>query len=360
MKKSSGVLAVLSLVAAAAHAQSSVTVYGRVDLGLVLDSGNPAGKSVRLSNGVTGGSRLGFKGMEDLGGGTKAAFQLETGLCPDSAASTGSPGTVSASGTVVGSNFCTGGGFMGRQAHLDLMGAFGIVSAGRQYSLGFNNLASIDPFGAAWAGNSINTDGAGNYLVDASGVRLNNSVTYTTPAFSNVTASVEVALGETTGNARASRETGAAVIYAKGPAYAGVSYYEVANPNGQGTARRNALAGGTYDFGVAKIHALVQKVTGDPTGAPSQDILNLLGGATVPVAGGFLMASYIHHDDHTSLNRDANQWSGAYQYLLSKRTSLYVAYARIKNDNGANFHVGNATEVGTGNKGFDLGVAHNF
>jgi predicted porin len=360
MRKSSAAFAALSLAAAGACAQSSVTVYGRVDLGLVLDSGSPAGRSVRISNGVTGGSRLGFKGVEDLGGGTKAAFQLETGICPDSAASTGSPGTVSASGTVVGPNFCTGGNFMGRQAHGDLMGAFGIVSAGRQYSLGFNNLATIEPFGAAWAGNSINTDGAGNYLVDASGIRLNNSATYTTPGFHNVTASVEISLGETTGNWQASRETGAAVIYASGPAYLGVSYYDLNNANGRGTARRNVLAGGTYDFGVAKIHALVQKVTGDPTGAPSQDILNVLGGVTVPVAGGFFMASYIHHDDHTSLDRDANQWSGAYQYLLSKRTSLYVAYARIRNDNGANFHVGNATEAGTGNKGFDLGVAHNF
>jgi predicted porin len=360
MKKTFGVLATLTLAAAGACAQSSVTVYGRIDLGLVLDSGSAAGKSVRLSNGVTGGSRLGFKGTEDLGGDTKVFFQLETGLCPDSASSTGSPGTVSASGTVVGPNFCTGGNFMGRQAHGDLIGSFGTISAGRQYSLGFNNLATIEPFGAAWAGNSINTDGAGNYLVDASGIRLNNSVTYTTPSFSHVTASVEIALGETTGNWQASRETGAAVIYASGPAYFGVSYYDVNNANGQGTARRNVLAGGTYDFGVAKIRALVQKVTGDPTGAPSQDILNLLGGVTVPVAGGYFMSDYIHHSDRTALNRDANQWSVAYQYLLSKRTSLYIAYAAIKNHNGANFHVGNATEAGTGNKGFDLGVAHNF
>jgi predicted porin len=360
MKRSSAVFAALSLAAVGASAQSSVTIYGRIDLGLVMDSGNPGGKSVRISNGVTGGSRLGFKGTEDLGGGTRAAFQLETGLCPDSASSTGSPGTVSASGTVVGPNFCTGGNFMGRQAHGDLIGAFGSISAGRQYSLGFNNLATIEPFGAAWAGNSINTDGAGNYLVDASGIRLNNSATYTTPSFHGATASVEFALGETTGNWRSGREIGATVNYASGPAYAGVSYYQVNNANGSGAARRNVLAGGTYDFGVAKVHALVQKVTGDPTGARSQDILNVLGGVTVPVGAGFFIASYIRHDDHTSLNRDANQWSGAYQYLLSKRTSLYMAYARIGNENGANFHVGNATEAGTGNKGFDLGVAHTF
>src|ERR1700761_2499534 len=125
MKKSLLALAVLTAVTGAASAQSSVTLYGKVDLGLVLDSGNAGGKSVRISSGVTGGSRLGFKGVEDLGGGMKASFQLETGYCADSAA---------------GASFCTGGGFRGRQPHGDLTGSFGAASAGRQYSLGFTNL----------------------------------------------------------------------------------------------------------------------------------------------------------------------------------------------------------------------------
>src|ERR1700757_2985006 len=101
MKKSLLALAVLAAVSGAAFAQSSVTLYGKGDLGMTLDPGGP-GKSVRLDSGVTGGSRIGFKGVEDLGGGMKAAFQLETGYCADSAA--GSP------------NFCTGSNqFMGRQ-----------------------------------------------------------------------------------------------------------------------------------------------------------------------------------------------------------------------------------------------------
>jgi predicted porin len=83
MKKSLLALAVLATAAGGASAQSSVTIYGKVDLGLVLDSGGAAGKSVRVSSGVTGGSRLGFKGVEDLGGGLKAAFQFETGFCAD-------------------------------------------------------------------------------------------------------------------------------------------------------------------------------------------------------------------------------------------------------------------------------------
>ena len=336
MKKSLLALAVLTAVTGAAYAQSTVTLYGKVDLGLVLDSGNNAGKSIRIASGVTGGSRIGFKGVEDLGGGMKAAFQLETGYCADSTA--GAP------------NFCTGGNnFMGRQAHGDLTGAFGALSAGRQYSLGFNNLSTIDPFGTGFAGQV-------NNIVDPSGIRLNNSVTYSTPSMGGITASAEVAFGEQTGNWEANRETGAGLTYASGPAYAGFTFYDVSNAAGNGAARKNYLLGGTYDFGVVKLHALVQK----STGPASLDVLDIMGGATIPLAGGNLMASYIHHNDRTVADKNANQIGIGYLYPLSKRTSVYTAFARIKNEHGAAFTVGNATEGGTGSKAFNLGVVHNF
>ena len=336
MKKSLLALAVLTAVTGAASAQSSVTLYGKVDLGLVLDSGNAAGKSIRVSSGVTGGSRIGFKGVEDLGGGMKAAFQLETGYCADSTA--GAP------------NFCTGGNnFMGRQAHGDLTGAFGAISAGRQYSLGFNNLSTIDPFGTGFAGQV-------NNIVDPSGIRLNNSVTYSTPNLSGFTASAEIALGEQTGNWTANRETGAGLTYASGPAYVGFTFYDVSNSSGSGAARKNYLLGGTYDFGVVKVHALAQK----STGAAGLDVLDIMAGVTVPVAGGNVMASYIRHNDRSSGDKDANQLGIGYLYPLSKRTAVYTAFGRIQNQNGAAFTVGNATEAGTGTKAFNLGVVHNF
>lgn len=343
MKKSLLALAVLTAVTGAASAQSSVTLYGKVDLGLVFDGGGSGGKSIRVSSGVTGGSRIGFKGVEDLGGGMKAAFQLETGYCADSAA--GAP------------NFCTGSNqFMGRQAHGDLTGAFGAISAGRQYSLGFNNLSTIDPFGTGFAGQSNNSTAAGVYMVDPSGIRLNNSVTYSTPNMSGFTVSAEAALGEQTGNWQANRETGGAVTFASGPAYAGFSYYDVSNASGVGAAKKVYLLGGTYDLGVIKLHALAQKVTGPS----SLDLFNMMGGVTVPIAGGNLLASYIHHNDRTSGDKDANQIGVGYLYPLSKRTSVYTAFARIQNQHGAAFLVGNATEQGTGNKAFNFGVVHNF
>ena len=336
MKKSLLALAVLTAVTGAASAQSSVTLYGKVDLGLVLDAGGPNGKSVRISSGVTGGSRIGFKGVEDLGGGMKAAFQLETGYCADSAA--GAP------------NFCTGSNqFMGRQAHGDLTGSFGAISAGRQYSLGFNNLSTIDPFGTGFSGQV-------NNIVDPSGIRLNNSATYSTPNLGGFTASAEVAFGEQTGNWEANRETGAGLTYASGPAYVGFTYYDVSNAAGNGAARKNYLFGGTYDLGAIKLHALAQK----STGPASLDVLDLMGGVTIPVAGGQVLASYIHHNDRTVTNKDASQLGVGYLYPLSKRTSVYTSFAKINNQHGAAFTVGNATETGTGNKSFDVGVVHNF
>src|ERR1700749_5075177 len=157
MKKSLLALAVLTAVSGAAFAQSSVTLYGKVDLGLVLDSGNTNGKSIRLDSGVPGGSRIGFKGVEDLGGGMKAAFQIETGFCAHSAA--GAP------------NFFTGSNqFLGGQAQGDRSGSFGSIGAGRMYSLDFLNLTTVDPFATGLAGDTQNIIG------DKGTSRLNNTV----------------------------------------------------------------------------------------------------------------------------------------------------------------------------------------
>ena len=104
MKKSLVALAVLA--ATGAFAQSSVTLYGRMDAGITRDGGGlgTAGSVTRVDSGIAGGTRLGFRGVEDLGGGLKANFLAETGFCGDSNANTST-----------GAAFCTGGNaFMGR------------------------------------------------------------------------------------------------------------------------------------------------------------------------------------------------------------------------------------------------------
>jgi predicted porin len=339
MKKSTVTMAALAAFASASFAQSSVTLYGKIDVGLVYDSGSSAGKSVRISSGVSGGSRLGFKGIEDLGGGYKAAFQLETGVCADSAAGA--------------ANFCTGGNFMGRQAHGDLSGPFGTMSAGRQYSLAYTNMVLLDPFGIGLAGDATN-------LIDSSGSRINNSFRYLTPVLSGLSVGGEISFGEQTGNWEAGREYGGLVSYASGPLYAGAAVYDISNGNAGGRAKRNMAAGGTYDFGVVKVNAMFQRTEGQPTGAAELDNDNWLAGMTVPLAGGSFIASYIYKNDRTDVDRDAAQIGVGYLYPLSKRTSVYTAFAYIDNRNGATYTVGNATEDGTGSRAFNFGVVSNF
>jgi predicted porin len=354
MKKSLLALAVLGAFAGVASAQSSVTVYGKVDVGAVLDGGAPppngGAHSVRISSGVTGGSRLGFRGVEDLGGGLKANFVAETGFCADSNA-----------GAV---NFCTGGNnFMGRQAFVGLSGGFGSTTLGRQYTPAFNVHATVDPFGAGYAGQAANlfdTDSS-----SAGNPRVNNAVIYSTPSMGGFTASGVVGLGETTGNWKAGRATGFNAVYAAGPVYVGLGYHDVKNATGSTSDRKNVVLGGTFDFGVAKLHAMFGTTKRDtqvatPANDLRTDVADYMIGATVKLGGGQLLASYVRANDKTALNRDANQLGVGYNYALSKRTSIYTALAKISNKNTANYTVGNATEAGTGNKAFNLGIVHNF
>ena len=352
MKKSLLALAVLGAFASAASAQSSVTVYGKVDVGVVHDSGsvpgsNPSGaKSLRVSSGVSGGSRLGFRGVEDLGGGLKANFVAETGFCADSNA--GAP------------NFCTGGNnFMGRQAYVGLSGGFGSVTLGRQYAPSFIILTTVDPFGTGLAGQSTNLFEGGNGFGNP---RFNNAVIYSTPSMGGFTATVNYAAGEVLGNWKQGRNIGASAVYSAGPVYAGASFSRTETGNNN-PDKKLWNVGGTWDFGVAKAHLLYQNVkngTGAPVFSPYTNEADLLGGVSARFGASTVMASYIRHNDKSALNRDANQYGVGYMYSLSKRTSVYGAVAKISNKNGAGFTVGNATESGTGNRAIDLGVVHNF
>ena len=79
MKRSFALLGILG-VAATAHAQSNVTLYGLIDTSLVYTNNQKGGTNYQMSSGVESGSRWGMKGAEDLGGGLKAIFQLENGF----------------------------------------------------------------------------------------------------------------------------------------------------------------------------------------------------------------------------------------------------------------------------------------
>ncbi len=383
MKKSLLALAVLGAFAGASQAQTSVTLYGKIDLGFVAESGGAASVS-KLTSGVSGGSRLGFRGVEDLGGGLKAMFQMETGFCADSNVGTANFPATSGAVNPVGSgsnapgtattaaipNFCTGGNaFMGRQAWVGLSGGFGSVQLGRQYTPAFINLTTIDPFGTGLAGQTTNLfDSAGN---SAANPRFNNAVIYTTPNLSGFSGSLAYGFGENPlpgAGAGAGRAVGFSASYSSGPLYIGLGYHNVnANPGSAAavllpgataSVRKNTNFGGTYDFGAAKAHFLYQ-TTKNGAGAYA-DVADWMLGVSAPLGAGTLLASYINHNDKTVANKDASQFGIGYLYGLSKRTTLYTAFGKISNKNGATFTVGNATDGGSGNRAFNLGVVHNF
>ena len=90
---------------------------------------------------------------------------------------------------------------------------------------------------------------------------------------------------------------------------------------------------------------------------PANDVMI---GMSMPFGASSVVASYIRRNDRLAINRDADQFAIGYNYAMSKRTTLYLAYARINNKNGAPYTAGSAVDAGTGNSAFDVGIRHTF
>lgn len=347
---------VMCIAAGSAAAQSSVSVYGLVDLALVRESGAASGSATKITGGTGSGSRLGFKGVEDLGGGLSALFVLESGFQPD----TGAMGQ--------------GGLLLGRQAYVGLQGSFGTVMLGRQYTPQYMTVVMVDPFGSGHAGDSKNLmPGTGNGYT-----RMDNTIKYVSPTVGGMSGELAFAPGEVGGDNSAGRQIGAAIGYAAGPLKVRLGYHNRNNDTAllkNLADAKNTVLAATYDFGVAKAHLAYGSNKGLNSSAlrnganpfayavapvASTDSRDLLAGLSVPFGPHTLMASHIRKDDRTGRNQDATQTAVGYKYLLSKRTDVYAAYAKIDNKHGAGYTVGSAIESGSGDAAFNLGIRHSF
>jgi predicted porin len=367
MKQSLLVLGFLGTVVSTSFAQSNVTMYGVVDAGLAVERGGAAGSVTKLTSGIASGSRLGFKGAEDLGGGMSAMYVLENGFQAD----TGALGQ--------------GGALFGRQAFVGFRyQEFGTLTLGRQYTPEYLVLSFVDPFGTGMAGNAANIiPNSGN-----AASRMDNTLKYVSPVFWRMNAEIAYGFGEVAGSTRSGRQIGASLGYANGPLSLRLGHHMKNNrndavPNQNGGTARNTLIAGTYDFDMVKAHlaygidkgpnsSAVRGAT--PTSATpfpnpfgtavaprwSENSTDVLMGVTVPLGPHTVVASYVRKNDKGASNRDSDQWALGYRYSLSKRTDLYAAYARINNKNGAAYTVGSAIEAGSGDKAFDLGIRHSF
>lgn len=335
--------ALLAGLAAAANAQSSVTLFGVLDVaGRYVKNDQTSLKS--LSSGGFNTSRLGVRGTEDLGGGLNASFWLETGINPDN-------------GTTSDANR-----FWNRRSTVSLSHvAYGEVRLGRDFTPTYNGYTNYDTFGS----NGIaaidkffpSTLGTGNPSIDT-GTRADNLVSYFTPGnLGGFFGQLSVAAGE---GASGKRYVGGRVGYAAGPLNVSGAYGETeVTPVGGEDKYQVYTLGASYDFGVAKVLGLFGETK---FGNLKTDVYEI--GTHVPVGAGVIRASYarVNNKGGAIDADDANQFAIGYVHNLSKRTALYTTYARVNNKGAATYAVA-TTPAMTGGKdstGFELGLRHAF
>jgi len=393
MQKKLIALAVAGLASTAAFAQTNVTIYGLVDYGYSyrfdgrgvgsilpgVPGGPTPGSASKLDSGIDAGSRLGFKGTEDLGNGLKAVFLLEGGFTNDDGYSAQSSRTY------------------GRQAYVGLSGNFGTAVGGRLYTPYYTFMLQMDPFANGTVGAysnawrlggvpaSLNLTLAG--LLDPQ--RVDNAVAYISPSFGGfqvtaaysnhadnfaTTAPVVNTAESTSNNAQNNSVYAILGTYTAGGLTVGANYHMIAagtNVAGLNDIQ-NFTAGVAYQFGNGlKLSGAYTWTEADLAAAAVQDVTlnNFLIGASMPFGKFLPKASYIYSD--------GDQWGDAQQiavgvdYNLSKRTKLYSTYSFLDNDsarfagvgdgsNSGAYSSGNGYAAGVWQQGFNLGVQHKF
>lgn len=328
MKKSLIAVALFSAFTGAASAQENLTIYGILDVGLAHED-NGTSSTTRMDSGNVYGSRLGFRGTEDLGGGLSALYTLEMGLNMDT-------------GTGQGPLF-------NRQSFVGVKGGAGTLTFGRQYTPMFRAQLAYDPFFTGFAGNAgrMMSNGAG-----PSGPRTDNSIFYVTPTVGGFEGQLLYGFGEQAGSMSKLREIGGAVGYTNGPVGVKLAHHNAKDATGNVSAKNTNLSG-TYDLGKAKLYAAYQV---NKTGSVL-DTRDSLVGVSVPLGAGKLIASYIRKDNRIVANADARQAAVGYIHSLSKRTELYTSYGDISNDGASAIRVPTA---GASDRLFNVGMIHKF
>jgi predicted porin len=350
MKKSLLALAVLGAFAGVASAQSSVTLSGTLDASAKYVKNQDVKAQYSLANSGINSSQLVFSGVEDLGGGLKAAFELNSGLSNDS-------GNAGGGGTQL----------FNRRSVVRLIGGFGEIRLGREYAPSFWNLTVFDAFGTNGVANSLNVaSGQGRGYT---GTRRDNAINYYLPSniggvYGQFTAAPSE--GGTTTD-RAGRYLGGRVGFAGGPVNVAVSYSQ--QRFASGVADQKSLnVGASYDLGVAKLMGYYDRETQGAAKATTGHL-----SAVVPFGQSEIHASYTFSKagnfsltSNAALNNNQtkiDQFGLGYVYNLSKRTAVYSSVAFLKNKDNTAITIpgGNASVVAGGKStAAEFGVRHFF
>jgi len=363
MKKSMLALAALTAFAGAASAQSSVTIWGIVDATYAIGNGSLTDRT-RVHNSGYNSSRLGFRGVEDMGGGSRVGFWLEAGVNNDD----GSFGTTNTNNQGTGAS--GGGGLtMNRRSTVSWGGGWGELRLGRDYTPHFWSHTVYDPFGTNGVGTSQVLNGATGQMGGPTTVRASNSIAYLYGMGFNGNslgpgngfhAFVQMYRGENASGAATSNDGNGFSMrlgYDAGPL--SVAFANASTKYAAGKVTTTGL-GGSYNLGVAKISALwnKDKVSGGKTGSGT------LLGANVPMGTNEIriaMSNYKTELATGAADGKANKFSLGYVTNLSKRTALYATYARVSNS-GTSAQALNAstTAAGGSSTGMDFGIRHAF
>lgn len=333
MKKTLIAIAALSATAGA-FAQSSVTLYGILDASVgYVNKANTAGKSaVYMNDSALQSSYWGLRGSEDIGGGLKVNFNLQSDVRTDTGAGNAD--------------------FFRREANVSLVSTtYGELRLGRTMSPAIANAQG----GVVTPGNSIGVSAAA-----ATGTSLDfftkNAITYVSPLMSGVRATLQYSPGEVAGDASAGRKVAGSLVYTDGALRLGAAAQQVKGSDGK-TSRDWYNVNGQYTLGSFKLGAGWYKVDhGDTTDIQGVSTYNadvgrprgaLANGTTTPVPSShgynvsvgyqinpqaIVSATYVHNNQDSSLlNLQA-------RYALSKRTTTYAMIAMADNGNkGVNF-----------------------
>ena len=384
MKKSLFALAAVTAFAGAAQAQSSVTVYGIMDAG-ALSINNTVGSSASNNNRTTGiqsgglaSPRLGFKGVEDLGGGMSAKFVLEAEILTATGQTNGVNG-------VGGAASSTSGQFFNRASYVALGDKkMGEVMLGLFNTSNYTNIVKFDAIGGTNLGGLVNFSNAGATTASSGNqgitntARVNNAIGYISPKFAGLNATFAsgnkaVTVQPTGTNAANQRTTDFGLNYGYKKLALAASYTTVAGSVGNmdtvGTTAGYRLLGayGSYDFGIVKAFGSYVAVTGAGTNGSTNSVY--AGGVSAPITPKIAVAASYSSFNAGSAYTNTNSSMVALKatYGLSKRTTLYALSAFSNNQANAAGQIsstskfsGTGATTGLNQTGYMLGMNHTF
>lgn len=373
MKKRLIAVAALTLVSGVTSAQSSVTVYGILDVGLLTQNHAPTGAaSTNMANGGIAMSIWGFRGTEDLGGGLKAKFNLEGHFKPDTGAIEG------------GANLGGNGALFRRQSNVGISSdKFGTVTLGNQYGPAVLALAATDPRGlrenfsalypfAYNSGLFSKIQGTHDLVVRDSrntnndvGVFMQNSIAYSN-TFGPVGVGVAYSLPE-----RNTAGTAAGSVYSLGVTYSGpvslsTSYQQTNKPNTSDRLSTMYSVGAGYSMGAftGKLNYLRGLNKDATTLVETSDVGVIGAGVDWKTADNntVIAAAYYGKDKKDNADKTTT-FILSDEYALSKRTTLYGQLAYVKANAGATLLttvVAGGTAAGTNTSLLNVGIKHSF